>query len=62
MCVMQELTIRDLTTGQLFVLAAEESFSSSSAPKGHLTDVATGHKVRLDDFDGVLGQAAGPKV
>ena len=53
---LQELTIRDLNTGQLFVLAADETAPFFTAALSHMVDDARRHRVSVADFGGVLGK------
>ena len=61
--VLQEFIIKDLTTGQMYGLDEAHSTAPDQSST-HLTDIASGRKITLNEFDGVLGhgQAFSSKV
>ena len=52
--VLQGLVIKDLTTGQMYGLDKTSSDACGESST-HLTDIASGRKITLDEFSGVLG-------
>lgn len=56
---IQRYTIRDLNTGQLYVLDGDEGAASPNDPaspaSGLVTDVIQGRQLSLDEFEQVLG-------
>ena len=58
--MMQRYTIRDLNTGQLYVLDGDASSASPDGPEspaaaGRVTDVIQGRQLSLDEFEQLLG-------
>ena len=56
---LQRYTIRDLNTGQLYVLDGDEGPASPDDPaspaSSRVTDVIQGRQLSLDEFEQVLG-------
>ena len=56
---MQRYTIRDLNTGQLYVLDGDDGAMSPGDPaspaSGRVTDIIQGRQLSLDEFEQVLG-------
>lgn len=56
---MQRYTIRDLNTGQLYVLDGDEGIASPDDPgspaSGRVTDIIQGRQLSLDEFEQLLG-------
>lgn len=56
---MQRYTIRDLNTGQLYVLDGDEGVASPddavSPASGTVTDIIQGRQLSLDEFEQLLG-------
>ena len=56
---MQRYTIRDLNTGQLYVLDGDEGIASPDDPasptSGTVTDIIQGRQLSLDEFEQLLG-------
>lgn len=56
---MQRYTIRDLNTGQLYVLDGDEGIASPDDPgspaSGIVTDIIQGRQLSLDEFEQLLG-------
>ncbi|KAL0028333.1 hypothetical protein WJX77_000364 [Trebouxia sp. C0004] len=52
--MLQGLVIKDLTTGQMYGLDMTSSDACGESTT-HLADIATGRKITLDEFSGVLG-------
>jgi hypothetical protein len=52
--MLQGLVIKDLTTGQMYGLDKTSSDACGESTT-HLTDMASGRKITLDEFSGVLG-------
>jgi len=52
--LLQGLVIKDLTTGQMYGLD-KTSPDACGGSTTHLTDIASGRKITLDEFSGVLG-------
>lgn len=56
---MQRYTIRDLNTGQLYVLDGDEGIASpddrGSPASGRVTDIIQGRQLSLDEFEQLLG-------
>ena len=56
---LQRYTIRDLNTGQLYVLDGDEGPMSPDDPaspaSGTVTDIIQGRQLSLDEFEQVLG-------
>lgn len=56
---MQRYTIRDLNTGQLYVLDGDEGTASPDDPvspaSGTVTDIIQGRQLSLDEFEQLLG-------
>ena len=59
--MLQGLVVTDLTTGQMYGLDKTSSDACGDSTT-HLTDIASGHKITLDDFSGVLGNDSTFKV
>ena len=58
-CVVQRNTIRDIDTGQVFVLDTGEGGGVLDLPKNSAgyTDMVSGTKMTADEFDRALGLA-----
>ncbi|KAL0055796.1 hypothetical protein WJX82_004437 [Trebouxia sp. C0006] len=52
--LQQGLVVKDLTTGQMYGLDKTSSDACGESST-HLTDIASGRKITLDEFSGVLG-------
>ena len=56
---MQRYTIRDLNTGQLYVLDGDEGIACPDDPaspvSGTVTDIIQGRQLSLDEFEQLLG-------
>ena len=56
---MQRYTIRDLNTGQLYVLDGDDGIVSPDGPaspaSGTVTDIIQGRQLSLDEFEQLLG-------
>ena len=52
--LLQGPVIKDLTTGQMYGLDKTSS-DACGGSTNHLTDIASGRKITLDEFSGVLG-------
>lgn len=57
---VQRYTIRDLNTGQLYVLDGDQDSASPDGPEspaaaGRVTDVIQGRQLSLDEFEQLLG-------
>ncbi len=52
--LLQGLVIKDLTTGQMYGLDKTSSDACGESTT-HLTDIASGRKITLGEFSGVLG-------
>ena len=52
--LLQGLVIKDLITGQMYGLDKTSSDACGESTT-HLTDIASGRKITLDEFSGVLG-------
>ena len=56
---LQRYTIRDLNTGQLYVLDGDDGAMSPDDPtspaSGRVTDIIQGRQLSLDEFEQVLG-------
>ncbi len=59
MHMLQRYTIRDLNTGQLYVLDGDDGTLSPDDPaspaSGRVTDIIQGRQLSLDEFEQVLG-------